>query len=203
MPRATAQTVEIPDIADRNSALRVASHTQWVKSAYDESMSLPEPWMRGPLPDVHPLLAPILYTFQHATEDLVRYTEELTDAQLWARPHGFGSVGFHIRHIAGSTDRLFTYLQGRELAAEQMTALQAEDRPTGPNRDELLAGMGRVFAQAEAVVRGLDPAALSEPRWIGRKRLPTTVAGLLHHTGEHIQRHVGQAISAAKLAAIG
>ena len=29
-----------------------------------------EPWMRGPIPGVDPLLAPILYSFQMAREDL-------------------------------------------------------------------------------------------------------------------------------------
>src|SRR5579859_5321464 len=81
---------------------------------------LPEPWLRGPLPGVHPWLAPVLYSFQQAREDLARYTERLTLAQIWASPHGFGSVGFHLRHIAGSTDRLTTYLQDRQLSEEQL-----------------------------------------------------------------------------------
>jgi hypothetical protein len=50
------------------------------------------------------------------------------------------------------------------------------------------------------VVRALNPASLADPRQVGRKRLPTTVIGLLTHIAEHTQRHVGQAISAAKLA---
>jgi uncharacterized damage-inducible protein DinB len=147
------------------------------------------------------LLAPIFYTFQQAREDLARYTEALTPEQIWATPHGFGSVAFHIRHIAGSTDRLITYLQGRDLDPEQMAVLQAEERPGNASRNELLAALDGAFAKAEAVVRALDPATLAEPRWVGRKRLPTTVAGLLTHIAEHTQRHVGQAISAAKLSA--
>jgi len=161
---------------------------------------LPEPWLRGPIPGVDPLLMPVLYTFQHAREDLARYTEPLVDAQIWAMPHGFGSVGFHIRHIARSTDRLMTYLQGRSLDSDQMAALRAENGPDSPNRDELLAELDRTFQQAEAVIRAINPATLAEARWVGRQRLPTTVAGLLTHIAEHIQRHVGQAISAAKLA---
>jgi hypothetical protein len=35
---------------------------------------------------------------------------------------------------------------------------------------------------------------------VGRKKLPTTVIGLIVHLAEHTQRHVGQAVSAAKLA---
>ena len=163
----------------------------------------PEPWLRGPIAGVDPLVAPILYTFQQAREDLTAHTQGLTIEQIWATPHGFGSVGFHLRHIAGSTDRLFTYLQGRQLTSRQMAALSREKMAEGDDRAELLTGIDTVFAEAEHVVRGLDPAGLCEPREVGRKRLPTTVIGLLTHTAEHIQRHVGQAISAAKLARIG
>jgi len=161
---------------------------------------LSEPWLRGPIPGVHPLLAPVLYTFQQAREDLARYTKDLTPTQIWARPHGFGSVGFHIRHIAGSTSRLMTYLQGGQLSAEQMAELEREHEP-GEGGEHLLAGMDRTFREAETVIRALDPAVLPEPRGVGRKRLPTTVGGLLTHIAEHTQRHVGQAISAAKWAA--
>jgi DinB family protein len=147
----------------------------------DARESLPEPWLRGPIPGVDPLLAPVLYALQQAREDLARYTEGLSPAQIWNRPHGFGSVGFHLRHIAGSTSRLLTYLQGRELTAEQVAAARSEPEGAGEGREELLAGLNEAFRQAEAVVRSLNPGCLAEPRWVGRKRLPTTVAGLLTH----------------------
>jgi uncharacterized damage-inducible protein DinB len=155
--------------------------------------------MRGPIAGVHPLIAPSLYGFQQAREDLARYTEGLTTAQVWATPHGFGSVGFHLRHIAGSTDRLMTYLRVEPLSDAQMQFLRNEHEP-GASREELLAGMDQAFKRAEAYARALDPDRLTDAREIGRKRLPTTVIGLLTHIAEHTQRHVGQAISAAKLA---
>ena len=158
-----------------------------------------EPWMRGPLPGVDTFIAPLLYSFQMAREDLAKYTAGLTTEQIWATPHGFGSVGFHLRHIAGSTDRLMTYVSGGQLSSDQMTALKAEKEP-GATREELLAAIDQAFASAEAVAFSLDPARLTEPRGVGRKQLPTTVIGLLIHIAEHTQRHVGQAISAAKLA---
>jgi uncharacterized damage-inducible protein DinB len=157
--------------------------------------------MRGPIPGVDPLLAPILYSFQQAREDLAHWTEGLTPEQLWARPHGFGSVGFHLRHIAGSTDRLMTYLIGDQLDTEQLAFMKSEHNP-GAAREELLGVLDQAFRKAEAVVRSLDPAKLAEPRGVGRKQLPTTVAGLLTHIAEHTQRHVGQAISAAKWARV-
>jgi uncharacterized damage-inducible protein DinB len=136
-----------------------------------------------------------------AREDLAKYTTGLTTEQIWATPHGFGSVGFHLRHIAGSTERLMTYVSGGQLDDTQMAALKAEKEP-GATREELLAGIDRAFANAEAVARALDPASFTEPRSVGRKQLPTTVIGLLIHIAEHNQRHVGQAISAAKLARV-
>ena len=163
--------------------------------------TLPEPWLRGPISGLDPLIAPILYAFQQAREDLAIHTAGLTAEQIWATPHGFGSAGFHIRHIAGSTDRLITYLEGKQLSKNQMTSLQTEHRP-GESQDQLLADMDASFQRAEAIVRVLDPAMLREPREVGRKRLPTTVISLLTHIAEHTQRHVGQAISAAKLARV-
>jgi uncharacterized damage-inducible protein DinB len=159
--------------------------------------TLPEPWLRGPVPGVHPLLAPVLHAFRQAREDIAKHTEGLTTEQIWSTPHGLGSVGFHIRHIAGSTDRLTTYLQGTGLSDAQMAALAAENA-RGETREELLAAMDAPFRRAELVIRALDPARLTEARRVGRKRLPTTVIGLLTHIAEHTQRHVGQAISEAK-----
>jgi len=157
-----------------------------------------EPWLRGPIPGIDPLLAPLLMAFQHAREDLARHTEALTHEQLWYAPPGFGSAGFHLRHIAGSTDRLMSYLQGRELSPEQMTALRAEHVP-GATREDLLVAIDQVFHDAEAAVRALDPATVREPRTVGRKRLPTTVIGLLTHIAEHTMRHVGELIITARM----
>ena len=157
--------------------------------------------MRGPIEGVPAVLSPLLYSFQQAREDLARFTEGLTTEQIWARPHGFGSLGFHLRHIAGSTDRLTTYLEGGQISEAQLEFLKAEHDP-GASREELLDAMDAAFRRTEAIVRGIDPARLSEPREIGRKKLPTTVIGLLTHIAEHTQRHVGQAIAAAKLTQI-
>ena len=160
--------------------------------------TLPEPWLRGPIPGVHPLVAPILYAFQQAREDLARYTSELTTGEMWASPHGFGSVGFHIAHIAGSTERLMSYLQSRTLTEDQLAALRAEPTLGDIAREALLAMLDRAFTEVETVVRAIDPVSLADPRTVGRRHLPTTVIGLLTHIAEHTQRHTGQAISAAK-----
>jgi uncharacterized damage-inducible protein DinB len=160
--------------------------------------SLPEPWLRGTISDVDPVVAQVLYSFQQAREDIASFTEGLTAEQMWVQPVGLASVGFHVRHIAGSVDRLLTYAVGRMLSDEQLATLKCEKDP-GASREELLTAMDRSLREAEEVMRTLNPAAFNEPRVVGRKKLPTTTAGLLIHIAEHTQRHVGQAILTAKL----
>jgi uncharacterized damage-inducible protein DinB len=158
-----------------------------------------EPWLTGSRRDVHPLLAPTLYSYAQAREDLAHWTAELSDAQIWSRPHGLAPVGFHIRHIAGSVERLTTYLKGEQLTTQQLDALEHEMQP-GPGREEMLRALDDSLQRSEQVILALNPATLEHPRAVGRKRLPTTVAGLLVHLAEHTQRHVGEAIITAKLA---
>ena len=160
---------------------------------------LPEPWLRGPLAETHPLVAPALYGFIQTREDLARHAAGLTTEQVWARPLGLAPLGFHLRHIAGSVDRLTTYLEGAALDDAQLAFLRREMEP-GAGLDELLKDIDGALARAERVMRGIDPATFAEPRYVGRKRLPTTVLGLLTHIAEHTQRHLGQAISAAHAA---
>ncbi|HWR54100.1 MAG TPA: DinB family protein [Bryobacteraceae bacterium] len=159
----------------------------------------PEPWLRGSLSGVHPAIAPLIRSFEMAREDLERFTEGLSAEQMWKAPDGVNPAGREIRHIAGSLDRLITYLEGRQLDEHQIAAIDQESKP-GASRDELLREMTDAFARAEALLRSLDPDKLMEPREVGRKRLPTTAIGLIVHMAEHTQRHVGQAIVAAKLA---
>jgi hypothetical protein len=161
-----------------------------------------EPWLRGPLPDVHPALAPVLYSFMQVREDLERHTAGLSAEQVWRRVGAVPALGFQLRHIAGSVDRLVTYLCGDQLSEAQIAALKAEaGAPSGPGEslDVLLSAVGASLEDAAARVRAMAPESLYEPRYVGKKRLPTTVIGLLVHVAEHTQRHLGQAITTAKL----
>jgi hypothetical protein len=132
-------------------------------------------------------------------EDLALHTEGVTQDQLWHRHGQLPSLGFHLRHIAGSVERLTAYLMGEELTPEQLAYLKTEG-DAGATLHELLTGIDAMLTATEAKLRTIDPATIHEPRYIGRKRLPTTVLGLLVHIAEHTQRHLGQAITTAKLA---
>ena len=162
------------------------------------SDSLPEPWLRGPDLAVHPVARPLVYSLTQVREDLARWTVGLTPDQIWARPFGLGPVGFHIHHIGRSADRLTTYLEGGQLSAGQLAGLKSEMEP-GESREQLLEELELNIRRCLAVVEALDPRCWYDERRVGRKRLPTTVAGLVTHLAEHGQRHVGEAIVTAKL----
>ncbi len=153
--------------------------------------------MSGTLNDVHPVMAALLYSFQHARADLAAWTEDLSAEDLSRSVLGLAPVCFHIKHIAGSVDRLLTYARGEQLSAAQMSALR-DEAATGLSRDELLKALDGELERAESAVRGLDPERLVEIREIGRKRIPVPLATLLVHIAEHTQRHVGEAIVTAK-----
>lgn len=160
--------------------------------------NLPEPWLRGTRTDVPPLQRAILHALDLAGEDLVRWTADLTDQQLNARPAGLTPLSFHVHHIARSIDRLLTYAEGRQLSQAQLDALRSELEP-GATKSALLAELQQALENAARRVRSFTPGSWEEPRIVGRKNLPTTVAGLLIHVADHTQRHVGQAVTTAKL----
>ena len=158
-----------------------------------------EPWMRGPIPGIEPLAMPVFFSFTQVREDLAVHTSGLSRQQVWKSVGSLPPLGFHLRHIAGSVDRLTAYLMNESLTEAQLAFLKDELCP-GASLDELMMAIDRSLATAEARLRTLDPATIHELRYIGRKRLPTTVLGLLVHIAEHTQRHLGQAITTAKLA---
>jgi uncharacterized damage-inducible protein DinB len=142
---------------------------------------------------------PVFHSFAQVREDLALHTEGLSTEDVWRRTGALPSLGFHLRHIAHSVDRLVTYLCGEQLSEAQIATLKQEAEP-GATLAELLADVDAKLSHAERRIRTIGAGMLDEPRYIGKKRLPSTVLGLLVHVAEHTQRHLGQAITTAKLA---
>jgi uncharacterized damage-inducible protein DinB len=167
------------------------------------SRGQPEVWLRGPVAGVPPLLQPVAHSLLQCREELHATLAGLTPEQIQARPFGAASLGFHARHAAGSLDRLFTYARGERLSAEQQGALQAEGEPdTEPGAAErLVAHFSEAIDRAVSQLRSTNEATLLEFRAVGRAQLPSTVIGLLFHAAEHTQRHIGQAVTTAKVVA--
>lgn len=164
-------------------------------------MSEPEVWLRGALPDVPPLLQPVAHSLLQCREEVRAALRNLTPAQLWVRPGGAASIGYHAHHAAGSLDRLLTYARGEGLSAAQRDALSAEGTPDLAEGavERLTDTFDAAIRQALAQVAATPERSLLEPRGVGRAQLPSTVIGLLFHAAEHTQRHAGQLATTAKI----
>jgi hypothetical protein len=132
-----------------------------------------EAWLRGPIEGVPPHLMPVFHSFAMVREDLAHYTEGLTTEDVWRRIGALPPLGF-------------------------IATLKQEAEP-GATLAELLEDIDEKLSNAERRIRTIEPGMLNEPRYIGKKRLPSTVLGILVHAAEHTQRHLGQAITTAKL----
>lgn len=157
-----------------------------------------EPWMRGTHTDVPVASRAVLHALDLSLDDLKKWTDGLTDAEIHGQPFGLMPVARHLRHIARATDRLLTYAEGRQLSEEQLKALKAEDR----GEETLAALLGEVensFRNAAERIRVLASSDLEAHRGIGRKQLPASAGGALIHVADHTQRHTGQVVTTAKV----
>jgi hypothetical protein len=169
-------------------------------------MSVPsstEAWQRGPVPGFAPLVMPIVHALIQVQEDLQDLVASVPAEHVWVRPGGAASIAFHVSHTGGALDRLLTYARGETLSDAQRSAARAEGRAGEPPASlaALVADVNRSIERAFDQLRATDANALLEERKVGRAALPSTVLGLLFHAAEHSTRHVGQAITTAKILA--
>jgi uncharacterized damage-inducible protein DinB len=153
-----------------------------------------EVWLRGPLPGFPPLLQPIAHALMQAREEVVTLMRDFPENKLWERPANVASVGFHLQHLTGVLDRLFTYARHEPLSPDQLTALAAEGKPdqTDNTAQELVRRFEEQVDSAISQLRSTDEQTLTHLRGVGRANIPSTVIGLLTHSAEHTMRHVGQ-----------
>lgn len=156
-------------------------------------MANTEWWQRGPVEGVPPVLQPVAHILLQVGESASELVENLTEEEWNARPGGVASAAFHVRHMAGVIDRLFTYARGEGLSAEQFASIRIEGSPL--SADDAQRVMAALHAQIDAALtqlRTTEPATLGDFREVGRAKLPSTVIGCLVHGAEHSMRHIGQ-----------
>jgi DinB family protein len=159
-----------------------------------------EAWLRGAVAGVIAELTPAAHMLIQSEDELDQATAGLTNEQLWATPGNTASPGFHLRHIAGSIDRLLTYARASALNEQQRAALAAEKQiDPAATRDSLLEEARAAIHSALEIYRHTTRETLLDARSVGRAKLPTTVLGLLYHVAEHTVRHTGQIIATAKI----
>jgi hypothetical protein len=162
-------------------------------------------WLQGPVDGVPALLQPVAHAILEAKEDARLLVAWLPDGILWKRPAGAASIGFHIVHAAGSLDRLFTYARGEVLSAAQLATLASEKTLGAEFGDgaSVVAFFSTAVDRALEQLKETSEGSLTDHRDVGRGKLPSTVIGLLAHAGDHTYRHVGQAITTARLLTAG
>ncbi|WP_299287030.1 DinB family protein [uncultured Mucilaginibacter sp.] len=161
----------------------------------------PEVWLRGPLPEFPVLLQPIAFALLQAQEDVNKIMLGFPDDLLYERPGGTASPAFHLQHLSGVLDRMFTYAENLPLKEAQLNWLQSEgkiqEKPFWV--EELVANFNQQIETSLQKLQKINAETLTEPRGVGRKQLPSTVFGLLFHAAEHTQRHVGQLLVTVKV----
>lgn len=146
------------------------------------------------------MLQPVAHALLQARDDVHRVVAPLSVEALWMPVGDAAPVGFHVKHIGGALDRLFTYARGEALNSRQADDLANERAAGDPPAsaaallEHFDAAMDRAFDQLQRT----DIATLLEPRAVGRQALPSPVLGLLFHAAEHTTRHAGQIITTAK-----
>lgn len=150
-------------------------------------------WQRGPVDGVPDVLQPVAHILLQVRESVGEMVESLSEAQWNARPAGVAPAAFHVRHMAGVIDRLFTYARGEALSDHQRTAISHEGDHLA--LADVPAALALLSARVDAALeelRTVDVATLGDFRGVGRAQLPSTVIGCLVHGAEHAMRHVGQ-----------
>jgi hypothetical protein len=160
-------------------------------------------WLHGPIEGIPDLLQPVAHALIEAAQEVRTLLVSLTSEQMWMRPYGAASVGFHVRHSMGSLDRLLTYARGESLSEAQLATLASEktmdSRIGGPM--QLSADFDDAVDRALEQLRSTSTDAVLDRRDVGRAKLPSNVLGLLAHAADHTYRHVGQAVTTAKIVA--
>ncbi|TDQ08896.1 DinB family protein [Pedobacter metabolipauper] len=153
-----------------------------------------EVWQRGPLPEIIPMLQPVAHALLQAREEINEYMYEFPKELLWERPAGMASTGFHLQHLSGVLDRVFTYARAEGLSEFQFSQLYEEgkDAEEGYSVEALVDRFNNQVDLAMQQLKDTDGSILADYRGIGRAGLPSTVIGLLFHAAEHTMRHVGQ-----------
>jgi hypothetical protein len=161
-------------------------------------MGDPEVWLRGSVAGYDRSVMPAVHALIQVREDVERLAGSATLDELWQRPGGAAAAGFHLHHLAGALDRLFTYARGEQLTDAQKDAMRQEGQAQ-PSADELVALVRAAVDRALAQLRDTPPSSIFDAREVGRAKLPATVIGLLFHGAEHSTRHVGQFLTTLKI----
>src|SRR5215467_2809886 len=138
-------------------------------------MNKPEVWLRGPVENIPALLQPVAHAILQAREEINILMKTFPHEKLWERPAEVASVGFHLLHLRGVLDRLFTYAKGNPLSEEQLAALKQETEPQNMTIEQLVKSFNEQVDKAIKQLSETTENSLLEKRDVGRAKLPSNV----------------------------
>ena len=160
----------------------------------------PEAWLRGPIGGVPAILQPVAHALMQASEEINTIIKDFPQSKMWEKPAGAASVAFHLQHIPGVLDRLFSYSRGLPISNTQLKYLSEEGlQEASVTMEKLLENLANKVNESIEYLKTVDPDSVTEIRTVGRNKLPSTVIGLLFHAAEHTMRHTGQLLVTAKI----
>lgn len=163
--------------------------------------NLSEVWLSGPLPGIPALLQPVAHALLQARREVDELMRGFPDELLWRKVAGMASPGFHLQHLTGVLDRLYTYARGEILTPLQISYLTTEGKPTTIHYTtiQLLTNFDQQISNAIGQLAATNEGSLAHFRAVGRAKLPSTVLGLYVHSAEHTMRHLGQLLVTVKV----
>jgi hypothetical protein len=161
---------------------------------------LPEVRLKGTLPGISSFLQPVAHALLQAREEVGALMNGFPQALLWEQPAGVASPAFHLQHLSGVLDRLFTYASLQALSQEQLQQLKEEGvRKDDITVESLVQTFNKQVDKALDQLKRTDEKTLNDFRGVGRAQLPSTVFGLFVHGAEHTMRHVGQLLVTVRI----
>jgi uncharacterized damage-inducible protein DinB len=166
--------------------------------------NLPEVWLRGPIDELPVLVQPVAFALLQACEEIEALMDDFPNELLWEKAASMASPGFHLQHMAGVLDRMFTYANQKKLSQGQLQYLAEEGKPgDGITAAQLVNTFSLAVELSLRQLSRVDESMLANYRGVGRKNLPSTLIGLLTHAAEHTMRHTGQLLVTVKVLKAG
>src|SRR5688572_19841255 len=131
-------------------------------------------WLRGPIEGIPALLQPAAHAILQTQWEIHKGLKDFPEALIWERPEGVASVAFHLQHIPGVLDRIYTYARGEQLIQQQLDYMVAEGKENDSLRlSELIDHLDNQVEKALNQLRNTSETELLHPRAVGRRQIPS------------------------------
>lgn len=157
------------------------------------------PFLRGDLPQVHPIVSVWLRNLEEIEELADKWAASLPEEAFWWVPgEHLNAVGGILRHIAGASTRLAMLGLGLSIPPEMRIRPADEMAVKAVSMQHAMEQFRTELAQVKAQLASLTEADLERLVKVGQGD-PVPARYILDHIAAHAQQHIGQVIVLHKL----